>query len=167
MGDHTEAITIDYDPKLLSYDDLLGYFWRGHRCSSVNSSRQYRNAVFYRNDEQRRLAEASRALEANRLGIAADKVTSDIVAMGTFTYAEGYHQKYYLGRHDDIRKFLNTKYPTSKALADSTVAMRLNAYLGSGMRLNWKAFLEEMPSYGLPEQITMTLSQVAERSLKR
>ena len=67
LGDHTEAITIDYDPEVLSYEDLLGYFWRGHRCSSVNSSRQYRNAVFYRNDTQKSLAEASRDAEAKRL----------------------------------------------------------------------------------------------------
>ena len=74
-----------------------------------------------------------------------------------FTYAEGYHQKYYLTRYSDIRDFLTKTYPGEKALADSTVATRLNAYLGSGMQRNWQTFLAELSSYGLPENIEQSL----------
>ena len=163
MADHTEAIAIDYDPKIISYDDLLGYFWRGHRCSSINSSRQYRHAVFYRNDEQKRLAEASLVAEANRRSLAITDVTTQIVPMGEFTYAEGYHQKYYLTRQDEIRDFLTKTYPSSKELADSTVATRLNAYLGNGMELDWSTFLEELPSFGLPEKMETAIRSFAKR----
>ncbi len=161
LGDHTEAISIDFDPKAISYEDLLGYFWSAHRCGSLNSSQQYRNAVFYRNESQNQLAEASRAHEAKRLGMKVEDVTTDIEPVGQFTYAEGYHQKYYLTRHHDVRDFLTEVYPTSKELADSTVATRLNAYLGAGMHLNWSALLEELPSYGLPEPIRLKLEKTA------
>ena len=153
LGDHTEAISIDYDPTVISYEDLLGYFWNAHRCDSINRSTQYRNALFYRNETQRKLAVVSREAQAKRLGISATEITTDIVPVGKFTYAEGYHQKYYLTRYDEIRDFLNETYPDSKSLADSTVATRLNAYLGSGMRLDWKKFREELPAYGLPEKL--------------
>ena len=166
LGDHTEAVSIDYDPKVISYDALLGYFWRAHRCGSLNSSRQYRNAVFYRNDNQRELAEASRAMEAKRLGISVADVTTEIVPVGTFTYAESYHQKHALSRHDGVRDFLRMTYPDSKSLADSTVATRLNAYLGTGMNLNRDAFLKELPSYGLPKKIESSLRKsFSKRSL--
>ena len=161
LGDHTEAISIDFDPKVISYEDLLVYFWSAHRCGSLNSSRQYRNAVFYRNESQKQLAEASRAHEAKRLGMKVEDVTTDIEPVGQFTYAEGYHQKYYLTRHHDVRDFLTEVYPTSKELADSTVATQLNAYLGAGMHLNWSALLEELPSYGLPEPIRLKLEKTA------
>lgn len=159
LGDHTEAISIDYDPTLLSYEDLLGHFWRGHRCNSVNRSTQYRNAVFYRDDEQRKLAETSLADEAERRHLPSNAVTTDIVPMGTFTYAEGYHQKYYLTRHDALRAFLNATYPSAQALADSTVATRLNAYLGTGMQLDWQAFAKELPQYGLPPELESALQR--------
>ena len=116
LGDHTEAISIDFDPKVISYEDLLGYFWGAHRCGSLNSSRQYRNAVFYRNESQKQLAEASRDREAKRLGMHVEDVTTDTEPVGHFTYAEGYHQKYYLTRHHDIRDFLTETYPTSKVV---------------------------------------------------
>lgn len=166
LGDQTEAISIDFDPTKLSYDDLLGYFWRSHRCDRTNSSRQYMNAVFYQNDEQRQLAETSAKAEAKRLGISIDNVKTKILSVGTFTYAEAYHQKYYLTRYSDIRDFLNETYPTGKALADSTVATRLNAYLGSGMNRDFEIFLKELPSYGLPKNLSDQLEKAANQKLK-
>lgn len=166
MGDHTEAITIDYDPKVLSYDDLLKHFWKGHRCNQVNSSIQYMNAVFYRDEDQKKLAEASLAKQAARRGIPRDSVETKIVPMKQFTYAEGYHQKYYLTRFRDVRNFLEQTYPDAKSLSDSTVATRLNAYLGSGVDRDWKQLITELPKYDLPEEIESVLKKAAETKLK-
>ena len=47
MGDHTEAIAIDFDPTVISYQELLRRFWDSHYCASNVSSRQYMNVVFY------------------------------------------------------------------------------------------------------------------------
>ena len=165
MGDHTEAISIDYDPELISYDDLLGYFWRSHRCERNNSSRQYMNAVFYQNDEQHKAAKASLEKQAKRLGIKSSDIKTHILPVMEFTYAENYHQKYYLTRHSDIRDFLSENYPNAKSLADSTVATRLNAYLGTGMGKDWEKFLKELPSYALPENLENRLEQLARRQL--
>lgn len=161
LGNHTEAISIDYDPKVITYEQLLGYFWRAHRCDLNNSSRQYMNAVFYQNDKQRKIAETSRIQEARRRGISVGDIQTEILPVREFTYAEAYHQKYYLTRHSDIRDFLAKTYPSGKALADSTVATRLNAYLGSGLQKNWKKFLKELPSFGLPETLEKRLKKEA------
>jgi len=121
------------------------------------------NAVFYQNENQQKAAEKSRANEAQRLGINVEAVKTEIIPVKKFTYAEAYHQKYYLTRHSDIRDFLSETYPDGKSLADSTVAARLNAYLGSGMKLNWKTFLKELPKYGLPETLENRLEKEARR----
>lgn len=163
MGDHTEAISIDYDPEVVSYDDLLDIFWKAHRCESSNTSQQYMNAVFYRDDSQRTAAEKSLTEQAAQRQIKKSAVQTKILPTKTFTYAEAYHQKYYLTRYSDIRAFLSKTYPDGKSLADSTVATRLNAYLGSGMKLNWSEFIKELPSYGLPENIVSQLKKGAER----
>jgi len=163
MGDHTEAISIDYDPKLISYEELLGYFWNAHRCVRNNSSRQYMNAVFYQNDDQQKAAIASLTDQAKHLAIAPSEIKTVILPVAQFTYAENYHQKYYLTQHSDIRDFLSGAYPDAKSLADSTVATRLNAYLGSGMNTNWNTFLKELPSYGLPENLEKRLEKAAQK----
>lgn len=165
MGDHTEAISIDFDPMVISYKDLLDHFWNAHRCDSNNRSRQYMNAVFYQNDAQRKLAESSRAKQAERLGISINNVQTEILPVKAFTYAENYHQKYYLTRYSDLRNFLSETYPTSKSFADSTVATRLNAYLGSGMKKDWKQFLKELSDYGLPEELKNRLEKAAHKNL--
>lgn len=156
LGDHTEAFSIDYDPTVLSYDDLLSYFWGGHRCDRNNSSRQYMNAVFYRDDEQRQLADQSRDAQDGA-------VATEILPIREFTYAEGYHHKYYLTRYTEIRDFLEQTYPAAKALADSAVATRLNAYLGSGMLRDWQRFVSELPEFGLPEEMESSLRRTAEK----
>ena len=153
IGDHTEAFSLDYDPKVISYEDLLALFWSGHRATANHHSRQYMNVLFYRNDDQKALAESSREAEAKRLGIAPDKVATHLLPAGDFTYAEGYHQKYYLTQRHEIRDFLSENYPEGKQLADSHVATLLNAYLGTGMQKDWSAFAEALPKFGLPESL--------------
>ena len=167
MGDHTEAVSIDYDPKVISYKQLLDHFWSAHRCDLNNSSRQYMSAVFYQNEEQKKLALESMALRAKVLGISINEIKTEILPVKQFTYAENYHQKYYLSRnYSEVRDFLSKTYPDGKSLADSTVATRLNAYLGSGMKKNWKQFLDELPHYGLPENLEKKLERLARRYAK-
>ena len=67
LGDHSESIEIDYDPTMVSYRDLLKIFWEGHDPAARSWSTQYKAAVFYHNDEQKRLAEETRErIEATR-----------------------------------------------------------------------------------------------------
>ena len=159
-------ISIDYDPTVLKYEDLLEIFWAAHRCDQINTSRQYMNAVFCHDETQKVAAEKSRADAAVNQGLDADDVQTTIAKVGEFTYAEDYHQKYYLTRFGEIRDILTKAYKTEKQLADSTVATRLNAYLGSGMKRDWTIFLRELPEYGMPEELEKALSKAAVRMLE-
>jgi hypothetical protein len=130
MGDHTEAIEIDYDPSLLSYEDLLGAFVRSHDPCAGAWSVQYRSAVWVRSDEEERLATA--ALE--KAGVARGlPVRTAVERMGTFYRAEDYHQKYRLRNSPAVLRSLMDIYPDEMAFTDSTAAARVNAYLGGDL----------------------------------
>ena len=95
---HAEAVEIVYDPAKVSYQKLLDVFW--HNVDPLAKDRQfcdrgdqYRSAIFYRDDEQRRLAEASKAEVAKRFR---EPIQTEIVAAGPFYKAEEYHQDYYV-----------------------------------------------------------------------
>jgi hypothetical protein len=115
--------------------------------------KQYMNALFYHDEAQKVLAERTRAAAAAKAGIAVEAVQTAILPAGTFTYAEAYHQKYALTSHRELRAFLTETYATGKALADSAVATRLNAWLGSGFDRDLSDLRKEIPSYGLPETL--------------
>ena len=94
---HAEAIQIVYDPKKVSYEKLLEVFWRnidpadasGQFCDKGN---QYRSGIFFHSEEQKRLAEQSKAsLEKSK----PFKFTTGIVPATEFYAAEEYHQDYY------------------------------------------------------------------------
>jgi methionine-S-sulfoxide reductase len=153
IGDHAEAVSIDFDPTVVTYEELLDRFWTMHRCGSGGGLGQYRVAVFYHNEEQQKLAEKSRARAAKKEGVALSEVKTGVSPLGTFTYAEAYHQKHYLTSSSEVRLFLMETYPTAKELADSTVATRLNAYLGWGFDRNVEDLKKEIASYGLPKKL--------------
>ena len=91
---HAEAVEVEFDPKQVSYEALLGLFWSMHNPTAANRGpgSQYRSAVFVRDEEQRRRAEASR--ESLQSGFAAPIVT-EITPAPEFWEAEDYHQQYY------------------------------------------------------------------------
>jgi len=102
---HAEAVRIVYDPQKVSYTRLLDIFWHNIDPLSANGQfcdrgNQYRSAIFYLNEEQRQLAEASKqALEES--GRFTTPIVTEITAAGEFYPAEEYHQDYY--RKNPIR----------------------------------------------------------------
>lgn len=95
---HTEAVRVTYNPKLVNYEKLLDYFWH-HIDPTVKDQQfcdvgsQYRSAIFYQDEVQKKAAEASKAaLERN--GKFA-KIYTEITATSQFYLAEEYHQDYY------------------------------------------------------------------------
>jgi peptide methionine sulfoxide reductase msrA/msrB len=96
---HTEAVQVYYDPAVISYEGLLQGLWRmmdptDAEGQFADRGRHYRPAIFYHDDEQRRLAEASRQALADS-GRYSDSVVIEIVPFMAFYEAEGYHQDYY------------------------------------------------------------------------
>tara|TARA_R110000850_G_scaffold30618_5_gene84093 strand:- start:2559 stop:2987 length:429 start_codon:yes stop_codon:yes gene_type:complete len=142
---------------VISYSDLLRLFWANHRPGYNNPKRQYWHAVFYRNEEQRLAAEASR----DELVAAGQRVETEVIPLMQFTYAEWYHQKYYLTQFRELRAFFESTYPDAKSLADSTVATRLNAILFSGVGDVRMLLDSEIERYDLPAELKeMVLSRV-------
>ncbi len=96
---HAEAVEILFDPARVGYERLLEVFWRNIDPTDpggqfVDRGSQYRSGIFVLDEEQRRLAEASReALEQS--GRFEKTIVTEIVAAGTFYPAEKYHQDYY------------------------------------------------------------------------
>jgi peptide-methionine (S)-S-oxide reductase len=110
-------------------------------------------AVFYHNEGQRVVAEKQRARQAAKQGVPLEEVQTSVIPVKTFTYAEDYHQKYLLTRHSKLRTFLEQTYPSARELADSSVATRLNAFLGWGLERDIRVLEREIDSYGLPADL--------------
>jgi peptide methionine sulfoxide reductase msrA/msrB len=96
---HAEAVQILFDRKIVSYEELLSLFWRMHDPTTPNRQgpdvgTQYRSAIFYHSEEQRKAAERSRE-EFDSSGVYINKATTQIVAASTFYAAEDYHQDYF------------------------------------------------------------------------
>ena len=101
---HAEAVQIVYDPRLTSYESILRYFFRLHDPTTANRQgndvgTQYRSAIFYHDEEQRRVAEQVKS-EVDKSGKWRGKVVTQIVPASPFFPAEGYHQDY-LQKHPD------------------------------------------------------------------
>jgi methionine-S-sulfoxide reductase len=96
---HAEAVEVQYDPARITYAKLLDVFWHNIDPTTrdrqfVDIGSQYRTAIFYHNEEQRRLAEESkRTLDAS--GRFGKPIVTEIVPAGKFYPAEEYHQDYY------------------------------------------------------------------------
>jgi peptide methionine sulfoxide reductase msrA/msrB len=95
---HVEAIEVHYDPQVVSYQQLLDYFWRHINPTDaggqfVDRGPQYRSVIFYRNAEQQRLAEESKAALAAS-GRFKEPIVTEILPAATFYPAEDYHQGY-------------------------------------------------------------------------
>ncbi|MCB2186901.1 MAG: peptide-methionine (S)-S-oxide reductase [Deltaproteobacteria bacterium] len=151
LGDHMESIQIDYDPRRITYQELVDHFWSWHNPYGRPWSRQYASAILYTDQEQKEQALASRDRLENSSG---RKVATEIAALGKFYPAEDYHQKYTLRHSATFLAAFRWLYPddTDQALLNSTVAARLNGYLAGDGSL--KQLAQELPRLGLdrPEQ---------------
>ena len=97
---HAEVVLVAYDPSQVSYEELLKVFWEHHdptqgmrQGNDIGS--QYRSAIFATDDEQLRMAVASRNMYQARLSAAGfGEITTETAMAPTFFYAEDYHQQY-------------------------------------------------------------------------
>lgn len=93
---YAEAVKVTYDPNTVTYKELVDYFWR-HIDPTVNDEQfcdhgqQYRSAIFYLNDEQKKIAEASK----KQLTTHFKTIYTQIIPSTKFYAAEPYHQNYY------------------------------------------------------------------------
>ncbi len=100
MTGHTEAVLVVFDPDKLSLDDLLKVFWENHDPTQYmgqgnDRGSQYRSAIYTNSDEQLAAATASAQFYQAKLTEGGfGQITTEIVPLRTFFYAEDYHQQY-------------------------------------------------------------------------
>ena len=97
---HTEAVLVDFDPAVVTLEQILKVFWEGHDPTQGmrqgnDVGTQYRSAIYFHDDAQRAAAEASRDAYQERLRASGHgEITTEIAPAGDFFYAEPYHQQY-------------------------------------------------------------------------
>ena len=104
---HTESIQVEFDPSKVTYAQLLDVFWKNIDPTTPNRQfcdvgTQYRTAIFYHNDEQKRLAEKTKNEVEQRLGHVS---ATEIVAATTFYAAEDYHQDFYKKNPEHYQRY--------------------------------------------------------------
>ncbi len=97
--DYTEAVLLYYDPKVVTYEQLLEFFYFSHHPTQLNGQgpdrgRQYRAGVFYLNDKQKDAATAYQT-KLDKSGTYHKPIVTEITKAGVFYLAEDYHQDYY------------------------------------------------------------------------
>ncbi len=102
---HAEVVQIVFDPQVISYDKLLEVFWSTHDPTTLNQQgpdrgTQYRSAVFFHNDEQKKKAEFFKA-ELEKSKVFDAPIVTEIVAFREFYPAEDYHQEYFASNPTD------------------------------------------------------------------
>ena len=97
---HAEAVLVVFDPKTITFDELLKVFWESHDPTQGmrqgnDVGTQYRSGIYYYDDAQKRAAEASRDAYQKKLTAAGyGSITTEIIPAPEFYYAEEYHQQY-------------------------------------------------------------------------
>jgi peptide-methionine (S)-S-oxide reductase len=97
---HAEVVRVVFDPSKVTYEELLRVFWESHDPTQGmrqgnDIGTQYRSGIYTLDDSQRRTAEASReAYQASLKKAGHGKITTEILPLGEFFYAEAYHQQY-------------------------------------------------------------------------
>jgi peptide-methionine (S)-S-oxide reductase len=94
---HAEVVQIEYDPRTISYEELLDIFWKAHNPTTPNrqgadNGTQYRSIILYHNDAQKERALRSKDQASQMFS---DPIVTEVVPLGEFYRAEEYHQDYY------------------------------------------------------------------------
>jgi len=134
---HVEAVQVFYDPSKITYEELLDIFWRhidptDFQGQFVDRGAQYRSAIFYHDEEQKRIAEKSKEA-LNRSGKFNKPVVTEILKFPRFYDAEDYHQDYYKknpvryqyyrhgsGRDQFLKKVWGSTTETTKSASETT-----------------------------------------------
>ncbi len=96
---HAECLQIIYDPKVISFDELLEVFWESHDPTTLNRQgndvgTQYRSVIFYHDEQQKKKAEEYK-IKLDRSGAYSNPIVTEISPFSHFYAAEDYHQDYY------------------------------------------------------------------------
>lgn len=146
MGDHTEALQVDFDPRRLEFSKLAEIFLASHDPSREPWSIQYRSVLFAHDANQRSVTQAAAREFARSTG---KPVVTPIEEFTDFTLAEDYHQKYRLRSVRLVAAEYQAQFKTSAAFLGSVAVTKANAFVGGYGRSN--ELRDILPSLGLSE----------------
>jgi len=126
MGDHTEAFQVDFDPAVISYEELLELFWQSHDPTRPAHRIQYASLVLTQGEEQAAVARESAERVSRLYG---RTLATRIEPLGEFWIAEDYHQKYYLRNDGTLMREFHHFYPREADFVASTAAALVNAHV--------------------------------------
>lgn len=154
LGNHTEAIQIDFNPDEIDFAAILNLIWTSHNPIGAARSSQYKSAIWFADDRQ--LATINESIET--LVKKYDrKLTTEVLPLETFFNAEDYHQKYVLQRHDAVMKQFKSYYLDFNDFVDSTAAARLNGFAyGCGSKT---LFEQEQSNYGFAPEVLASVAK--------
>ncbi|KAK4843504.1 hypothetical protein QYF36_008939 [Acer negundo] len=129
LGDHAESVQVEYDPRMISFRQLLEVFWSSHDCRQVfgqgpDVGNQYRSIIFTNGTDESRLASASK--EKEQMKSKSSIVVTQIQQLGTFYPAEPEHQKFELKRNPFLLQLMGNL--PEEELQKSTMGAKLNSY---------------------------------------
>ncbi len=106
---HRESVQVTFDPAQISYDQLLDIFWKSFNPTQADGQfadigPQYRAAIFFHNEEQKRIAEQSKE-RLGKSGKFKKPIVTEILPASTFWPAEEHHQKYYLKSPGEYNRY--------------------------------------------------------------
>ena len=96
---HAEVAQITYDPKIVTFEQILDVFWLSHDPTTLNRQgndvgTQYRSVIYYHNNDQKLKAIESKR-KTNKSNLWKDEIVTEITALNNYTDAEDYHDNYY------------------------------------------------------------------------
>src|SRR5690606_4236690 len=120
---HVEAVQINFDPSVITFEQLLDIFWHTHNPTTLNQQgadigTQYRSAIFYHTQEQKSAAINSMH-QLEQSGEYQDEIVTQILPATDFYPAESYHQNYYLD---------NPNYPYCQIVIDPKLRKLVEKY---------------------------------------
>eukprot|EP01080_Neovahlkampfia_damariscottae_P009426 gene9426-1633_t len=121
MKDHSESVQIDFDPTVISFEELLNIFWSSHSPTHIHFRKQYMSAIWFHNEQQKEVALKTFSQQPQ-------KVFTVIEPFKFWTNAEFYHQKYRLQKKKKILSFFDEM--DEDEFIKSTFITKLNAFLG-------------------------------------
>ncbi len=130
LSNHAEAVKVYYDPKIISFIELVQVFFGSHDPTSLNRQgpdrgRQYRSIAFYKTEQEKQIIDAYIKALTEQNVYDGEPITTEVTPFTTFYDAEGYHQDYEK-KHPDNSYIVNVSIP------------RLNRF-----KANFKTFLKE------------------------
>ena len=145
LGDHTECLRVEYEPEIVTCEDILEEFWDRHDPTRQSPMTQYENLLLYDGDHQKKTIERSihRSLSQDP-----GDLRTRIEPLNTFYAAEDYHQNYYLRSNPTLKDIVEN---SQHDFLNSPLATKLNALAAN--ELTARELFEQLRVYDIDDGI--------------